>query len=339
MEVLILIVLIALFVAASVRPNRSRLSEFELRRRLDNKQKGALLEWRRGDLYVEQMTIRRVIIAFLLVVASALIIARYGWAIGLIGAFILTLVYNRIAAFRLIHNIAQKTYNRREASYLRWIDKRRKLIQPFRGVADEVAEHKLASREELLHLVMQSGSKLSIAEKKMITGVMGFGDKKVKDFMTPRSQMEVIGANELLGPLVLDDLHKTGHSHFPVLDGDIDQIVGILHLHNLLTLVNKKTVTVRDVMEPKVLYVQEDQPLSDALSTCIKHRRHLLVVINEFKETCGVITIEDTVEQLTGQPIVDEYSYHDDIKAVAERRIDSPKSSQKSSDEILTVVK
>jgi CBS domain containing-hemolysin-like protein len=72
-------------------------------------------------------------------------------------------------------------------------------------------------------------------------------------------------------------------------------------------------------MEPKVLYIHEEQPLNDALSACIKHRRHLLVVINEFRETVGVITIEDAVEQLIGRKIVDEFAEHDDLRKVAER--------------------
>lgn len=187
------------------------------------------------------------------------------------------------------------------------------------GVAEQSVEPSLSSREELLHLVDGSGSMLTSDERRMIHGALGFTEKRIKDHMTPRSVMEVIGVNEMLGPLVLDDLHKTGHSHFPVLDGDIDHIVGMLHLHNLLTLTKKETATVKDVMEPKVLFIHEDQSLSDALSACIKHRRHLLVVINEFRETVGVITIEDAVEQLIGRTIVDENDNHDDLRRVAAR--------------------
>lgn len=322
MIVLIVVITILLSAAASIRPHRSRLSEFELRRRLDDKQSGSMLEWRRGELYTELMTLRRIIVAFLLVVASALIIARFGWAWGLLAAFTLTLFYNRVASMPLLHKYVQTRYDRHEAGLLRWIDRHRGWIRPFRGVADIVQDSQLASRQELLHLVDGADKDMvSADERRMIHGAMSFAEQRVKDHMTPRSVMEVIGVNELLGPLVLNDLYKTGHSHFPVLDGDIDHIVGILHLHNLVTLTRKETVTVKDVMEPKVLFIHEDQTLDEALNICIKHRRHLLVVINEFRETVGVITIEDAVEQLIGRQIVDDDDNHEDLRAVAARNL------------------
>lgn len=327
MITLIFVAVLALVIAASISPNHSRLSDFELRRRLDSKQTGsALLQWRRSELYSELMSIRRVTVAFLLVVASALIIARFGWVWGLAAAFLLTLTYNRLASVPFLRGLAQSRYDHYEPGLLRWIDRHRGWIRPLRGVAEVRQDSKLASRPELLHLVSEAKSTiLSTVEKNMVRGALEFSDKVVKDYMTPRSTMEVVGVNELLGPLVLDDLHKTGHSHFPVLDGDIDHIVGILHLHNILTVINRREVTVGDVMEPKVLFINENQALSDVLDVCIKYRRHLLVVVNELSETVGVITIEDAVVELLGRKLVDERDDHDDLRAVAERIVESGK--------------
>ncbi len=317
--VVILIVVIALLVAVtSIVPVRSRLSGFELQRHLDAKRKGALLEWRRGEFYTEIMTLRRILVAFLLVVASALIIAQYGWVWGLLGALVLTICYNRVAALGVVRAPMQRLYNTYEQNLLAFVDQYRGLIGAFHGVADTVAEREVASREELEHIVEQSVF-LTPDERRTLASTLHFADKLVRDYMTPRSVMEAVGANELLGPLVLNDLHKTGHSHFPVFEGDIDHIVGMLHIHTLLDLANKKSPTVKDVMEPRVLYIHEEQTLSQALAACIKHRRHLLVVINEFRETVGVITIEDTVEQMIGRNIVDEFEAHDDLRAVAAR--------------------
>ena len=53
--------------------------------------------------------------------------------------------------------------------------------------------------------------------------------------MTPRGVMNTVAKEDVIGPLLLDELHKTGHSRFPVTDGDIDHIVGILHIRSLLT--------------------------------------------------------------------------------------------------------
>lgn len=317
---LIILTTLLLVSIASIRPNRSSLSEFELNRRLEAKLPGAKLNWYRRELYTELMTIRRIMVAFFLVVTSALIIAKLGWAWGLAGSFGLILTYSRLAAFRPLHGLIQSRFDYHEPGLLRWIDKHRRLIKPLRGVGEQDSHVELGSRQELLHIVDGvEASWLSRVEKKMIHGALDFGAKRAKDYMTPRSQMEAIGVNELLGPLVLDDLHKTGHSHFPVFDGDIDRIVGVLHLHNIFTLIDKRTITVGDAMEPKVLYINENQPLDDVLSVCIKHRRHLLVVVNEREETVGVITIEDAVSQLIGRAIVDSGDDHDNRQKVAAR--------------------
>lgn len=324
--VLILLSLTLLLAAASVVPHRSNLSEFELRRRLDTRQKGALMQWRRGELYAELMAVRRIVIAFLLVLTSALMIHRLGWWIGLALAFVLTIAYNRLASLPPMRGVVQRLYNKHEAKLLKLFDSNRRLIRPLRGTAERQREHRLGSRAEMAHFIDQSGAYFDEAERAILHGATTFEDKRVRDYMTPRSHMEAIGANELLGPLVLDDLYKTGHSHFPVFQGDLDHLVGMLHLHALLNIKHKESQTVRDVMVPQVLYINQDQTLRQALAACIKHRRHLLVVVNEFEETVGVITIEDSINQLLGMPIEDTYADHDNLSVVAARKSAKPKT-------------
>lgn len=324
---LIVLTLALLLAAASVVPHRSTFSDYELRRRLDTRQKGALLQWRRGELYAELMAVRRVVIAFLLVLTSAMMIHQWGWWIGLALAFVLTVLYNRLSSLPPMRGLVQGHYDRHEAGLLRWLDKHRRLVRPLRGVAERQREHRLGSRQEMTHIIDQSTAYFDEAERAIMRAAASWEDKRVRDYMTPRSRMEAIGANELLGPLVLDDLYKTGHSHFPVFQGDLDHLVGMLHIHALFSVRDKQSQTVRDVMVPQVLYIHQDQTLRQALAACIKHRRHLLVVINEFEETVGVITIEDATNQLLGQPIRDTYDDHDQRATVAARR---PRS--KSSD-------
>ncbi len=316
---LIVVFMSVLFVFTSIRPNRSTLSEFELRRRLDAKVDEALLEWRRGELRVSVMTVRRTLIALSLVIVATLLITTYGWWWGLLSTILVTVLYNRIARLKLIHTHSQRLYDRYEVAFLGFVEKWQGAIQLLAGPADAEIERHIASRDEFEHTFAELTDLLSPNERKMISGVMHFDEKLVKDYMTPRSVMEAIGANELLGPLVLDNLHKTGHTHFPVFEGDIDHLVGILHIYSLFTLENKKSLAVKDAMEPRVFYIHEDQTLEEALFACIKHRRHLLVVVNSYRETVGVITIEDAVEQLIGRKIVDQFAEHDDLRKVAER--------------------
>lgn len=319
MIIITVVLLILLFSVASMRPNQSSCTDFELRRRLDANEDDAVLEWRRGEYRAELMTVRRIKIAFILVVVSALMIAQFGWVWGLMWALLTTLLYNRVGRLPFIHGPAQRVYDKYEDVMLRNVEKWQRTIRIFSGVADAQVERSIASREEIEHQFVALTGLLSSDERKMLSGVMHFNEKIVKDYMTPRSVMEAIGANELLGPLVLDNLHKTGHTHFPVFEGDIDHLVGILHIYSLFTLENKKSLAVKDAMEPRVFYINEEQTLEEALFACIKHRRHLLVVVNSYRETVGVITIEDAVEQLIGRKIVDQFAEHDDLRKVAER--------------------
>ena len=72
-------------------------------------------------------------------------------------------------------------------------------------------------------------------------------------------------------------------------------------------------------MEKKVYYIREDQTLDHALAAFLKTRHHLFVVVNGYRETAGIITLEDVIEALLGRKIVDEFDLHDDLRAVATR--------------------
>ena len=152
--------------------------------------------------------------------------------------------------------------------------------------------------------------------------------------MTPKSVVETIRQGEILGPLVLDDLHKTGHSRFPVIDGDIDHVVGILHLRDVLTLdTNRKhTAKVETAMDKRVHYIRQDHTLPQALAAFLSTHHHMFIVINEFRETVGILTLEDVLESLIGRRIIDEFDAHDDMRAVAERNARSEGAINRSAD-------
>lgn len=322
MIVLTVVLILALLMVASIQPLRSELSEFELQRRCEAGDKAALHDWRRKELYAEVNTLRRLVEMSLLVLVVILLAVEYPlWVSVLVGIGI-AITYPAVASLAVVRMLPQMLYARYETRLFDVIESLRGFTKVFRrrSFGQGEADDSLASRDELRHVIDRSADLMLSDERKIVVGAFEFADKLVKDYMTPRSRMEAIGAHEMLGPLVLDDLHKTGHSHFPVLDGDLDHIVGMLHLHNLLTLTKKETATVKDVMEPKVLFIHEQQTLDDALGTCIKYRRHLLVVVNEYRETVGVITIEDAVKQLIGREVSDNYDDHDSVVKVAGRK-------------------
>lgn len=318
---MIVVMLALLLAAASIVPRRSSLSEYELRRRLDVKQKGALLQWRRGELYAELMAMRRVIVAFLLVLVSALMIFEFGWGAGLVLAFLLTVFYNRLASLPPFRGVVQRWYEARESSLLAWIDKNRQLIRPLRGVAERPMERRLGSREELDYIIDQAGTYFDETERAMLHGAVAFQSKHVGECMVVRSQVEAIGAHELLGPLVLDGLYQTGHKQFPVFEGDLDHVVGILQIHSLFAIQPKASQTAQAAMTPHVVYVREDDTLEMALAACIRYQQQLLVVIDEAAQTVGIITLRDIVAQLRGGAALPAIEDHDNPRVVAERGV------------------
>ncbi len=113
----------------------------------------------------------------------------------------------------------------------------------------------------------------------------------------------------------MDDLHKSGHSRFPVFGDTQDSIVGILYLRNLVKA--KAGGTVQKTMTKQVCYVHEDQPLTEALQAILKTHQQLFIVVNSFEEYVGIVTIEDIMEAIVGQQIVDEFDEYEDLRAVA----------------------
>lgn len=319
MIVLLIITLILLIAVSGTRPNKCAYSEFEMRRRSEKHGRDDMLNWRRYEYYHDVHTLRRIIVTFLLVCVSVLFVVTDGWLVGLLLGLITALLYMRIALLGPVKRLCQRIYDSFEPNILQATEHMSRGLRVIGGSIEPDLEYVVSSRQELLHLVETAGALLSKNEAKLIKSGLEFEGKQVKNYMTPRSVMEAIGCNELLGPLTLDNLHQTGHTHFPVMDGDIDHLVGILHIYSLFTLENKKSLVVKDVMEPRVFYIHEEQTLEDVLAACIKYRRHLLVVVNEYRETVGIITIEDAIIQLTGRKIIDQFAEHDNLRAVAAR--------------------
>lgn len=184
-----------------------------------------------------------------------------------------------------------------------------------RDVAAEAVT--LHSQEELLELLKYSPGVLSPDEQQRLVASLKFSHTRVADIMTPRSMISAVPLGETLGPLVIDELYKTGYSRFPVFEGDLDHIVGVLYLHDLLDL-RRGSQPAKKAMQTKVYFVREDRDLSHALHGFLKTRHHLFVVVNEYRETVGLLSLEDVMEVLLGSKIVDEFDAFDDLRAVAE---------------------
>lgn len=320
--VILHILAVGLFlVVTGVRPAHTPLSRFELTRRAKDGDKEAQAILRREQLIGDVYSVQRVVAAVLLVLISLLGVAAYEWTIGVVIALLIALEAAVVAHFPPLQRQSQKLYERVEPALIRFVERFPHFLRLIRTVAPSVEDATIDSKEELRHMVSQSGTLLSDDERAIIMSSLTFNTRSVKDVMTPRGVIDTISKDEVLGPLVLDDLHQTGHSRIPVIDKDIDHIVGMLYLRDLLIIDGGKrySKTVEKAMHPKVYYIKENQNLSQALAAFIKTHHHLFIVVNEFRETVGLLTLEDVLEALLGSKIVDEFDAHDNLREVAAR--------------------
>ncbi|HQG28283.1 MAG TPA: hemolysin family protein, partial [Candidatus Ozemobacteraceae bacterium] len=153
-------------------------------------------------------------------------------------------------------------------------------------------------------------------EKEMISSVFEFGDTLVREVMVPRPDIMAISINTSLDAL-LKFLREDGHSRFPVYDGSLDKIVGVLYVKDLLM----RYEEMRDNFNltkllRQVCFVPETKKLDDMLREFQKRKMHLAVVVDEYGGVSGLVTIEDLLEEIVGE-IIDEYD-QDELPPIIE---------------------
>jgi magnesium and cobalt transporter len=156
----------------------------------------------------------------------------------------------------------------------------------------------------------------------MLEGVLEVADLQVRDIMVPRGQMISVRRDDPPGRL-LPTVVESGHSRFPVMDEDRDDIIGILLAKDLLRMYatgSKERFDIREYMRPAV-FVPESKRLNVLLKEFRRNRNHMAIVVDEYGGVAGLVTIEDVIEQIVGE-IDDEYDVEDDqnIRKEAERQ-------------------
>ncbi|MDO5047608.1 MAG: hemolysin family protein [Anaerococcus sp.] len=142
-------------------------------------------------------------------------------------------------------------------------------------------------------------------ESEMINNVFEFGSSLVSDIMTARTNMEAISSDISLDELK-DFLKSSNHSRIPVYGKNIDNILGILHMKDLVSfMADDREFDLTDVIRP-AFYVYDNMHIFDLFTTMRSENLSLSIVIDEYGGTSGLVSIEDIVEELVGE-IDDEY--------------------------------
>jgi len=163
--------------------------------------------------------------------------------------------------------------------------------------------------EEHIEALISAGEEEGIIEegdRELIQSVVAFGDKTVRDVLTPRPRVVAISQDA-----TLDELRELAiteqFSRIPAFDGDIDSITGFVHVRDMFELDEEERAKrkVRDILRP-VRLVPETKPVNDLLKEMQEEGAHMAVVVDEYGSTAGIVTLEDMVEEIVGE-IHDEH--------------------------------
>ena len=168
---------------------------------------------------------------------------------------------------------------------------------------------------ENIEALISAGTEEGLIEeddRKLIQGVVEFGDKIVREVMTPRPNIVAIAADatlEVLRQLVINEQY----SRIPVYEQNIDQMIGFVHVRDMFELEEEERIgrKVRELLRP-VKFVPETKPVNDLMRQMQQENTHLVIVVDEYGNTAGLATMEDLLEVIIGE-IRDEHEPDSDV--------------------------
>ena len=181
-------------------------------------------------------------------------------------------------------------------------------------------DSRLHSNTELAQLVNEStiDGIFQENEQTLLLGVLSFADQKVSQIMTPRNHLQAIAYDTPLDKII-QQVTQSKYSRFPVYQNNLDNIIGILHIRdlikqNLLNTNNK--FSLRPLLRPAP-YIPESAPLTNMMAALKRNRVHMAVAIDEYGGTAGIVTLEDLVEEIVGE-VRDEFdSFNEPIVQIS----------------------
>ncbi|QOR39578.1 CBS domain-containing protein [Billgrantia diversa] len=199
-----------------------------------------------------------------------------------------------------------------------WLDK---LLGALSGDSESPS-----SREELMEFLREAATRLKLDQDAMmiIEGAMQISDQQVREVLIPRSQVAAIAVDQPAEEY-LALINETGHSRYPVIGENLDEVKGLLLVKDLLKLLNspeqeRERFRLEDVLRP-AMFVPESKRLNSLLKEFRDTHNHMAVVVDEYGGTAGIVTIEDILEQIVGD-IEDEHDTEeeDDIRELGDGR-------------------
>ena len=174
------------------------------------------------------------------------------------------------------------------------------------------------TREEALNYIASNNENTNIEdteennEKSLIKNILSLDDKSVEDIMVPRAEIVSIEIKQNMKE-ILSLIENESHSRMPVYENNLDNVLGFLHVKDLIKNNNENHFELKKVIRD-ILYVAPKSPILDLLKRMRSSRIHIGLVVDEFGGVDGLITIEDLVEEIVGE-IEDEHDADDSEEA------------------------
>ena len=163
-------------------------------------------------------------------------------------------------------------------------------------------QHEHLSPEELRTVVIESGNLIPKAHRDMLLRILELENITVEDVMVPRSQIEAIDLEDDWDDIVIQ-LSNSPHTRIPVYNGTLDNIVGLIHVRKLLHLIHTNKLdkdSFMEVLRPP-FFIPEGSKLSEQLLGLQSNRRQTGMVVDEYGDITGLITVEEILEEIVGE--------------------------------------
>lgn len=178
-----------------------------------------------------------------------------------------------------------------------------------------LVERKLSKKQsdisvEVLSQALELTSKGATTkeEKKILQGIVNFGNTDTSQIMCPRMDIFALSSDEDFST-VTEKIIKKGHSRIPIYEENVDHIIGILYTKDLIPHLAKKTFQWKKIIR-EAFFVPENKKLDDLLKEFQEMKNHMAIVVDEYGGTSGLITLEDIIEEIVGD-ISDEFDQND----------------------------
>ena len=181
---------------------------------------------------------------------------------------------------------------------VRWLDPK---LEKFRPKKPPVPKYTPKTLEDFIGVMQRTPkSIISMKDRERIAAIMSFDERKVGDLMADKEKIVFVKRDEVLGPLILDKLYKSGFMSFPVVDAK-DKVIGIIHTEALNTLEIKKTDRAEKYMDAKVNYVGVNDSLEEVVEEVRQTDCYYFLVKDSHDELVGCLTIQMLLDYLVGE--------------------------------------